>query len=176
MSGSSYCPRSAVYVHGTAPFSRIQATATEVSRPPEKAMPTRSPTGSEVRTLDMNVSICIGAHTYPIAPWGQAVPALRHCCAGHNSDAASPRGPGFIARDLGTSADGRAPGMRVARSQERDRATRHTSAGGASALAARVARGAGGDVVEAVLLGGATRDVGVDLALLGEQLQRPHRD
>ena len=34
-----------------APFSRIQATATEVSRPPEKAMPTRSPTGREVRTL-----------------------------------------------------------------------------------------------------------------------------
>src|SRR5688500_16054983 len=42
---------SAVYAHGTAPFSRIQATATEVSRPPEKAMPTRSPTGSDVRTL-----------------------------------------------------------------------------------------------------------------------------
>src|SRR3954451_22959956 len=52
MSGSSYWPMSAVYVHGTAPFSRIQATATEVSRPPEKAMPTRSPTGSELRTLD----------------------------------------------------------------------------------------------------------------------------
>src|SRR6478609_3425879 len=44
---------SAVYVHGTAPLSRIQATATEVSRPPEKAMPTRSPVGREVRTLDM---------------------------------------------------------------------------------------------------------------------------
>src|SRR3954447_4591174 len=51
MSGSSYWPRSAVYVHGTAPFSRIHATATEVSSPPEKAMPTRSPTGREVRTL-----------------------------------------------------------------------------------------------------------------------------
>ena len=38
---------------GSAPFSRIQATATEVSRPPEKAMPTRSPTGREVRTLLM---------------------------------------------------------------------------------------------------------------------------
>ena len=36
-----------------APLSRIQATATEVSRPPEKAMPTRSPTGREVKTLDM---------------------------------------------------------------------------------------------------------------------------
>src|SRR3954447_22102568 len=51
MSGSSYWPRSAVYVHGIAPLSRIQATATEVSRPPEKAMPTRSPLGREVRTL-----------------------------------------------------------------------------------------------------------------------------
>jgi hypothetical protein len=36
---------SAVYVHGTAPFSRIQATATDVSRPPENAMPTCSPAG-----------------------------------------------------------------------------------------------------------------------------------
>src|SRR6202034_3179156 len=51
-SGSSYWPMSAVYVHGTAPLSRIHATATEVSRPPEKAIPTRSPTGREVRTLD----------------------------------------------------------------------------------------------------------------------------
>src|SRR5690349_19420727 len=51
MSGSSYCPMSAVYVHGTAPLSRIQATATEVSSPPENAMPTRSPVGREVRTL-----------------------------------------------------------------------------------------------------------------------------
>ena len=45
MSGSSYWPRSAVYVHGIAPLSRIHATATEVSRPPENAMPTRSPFG-----------------------------------------------------------------------------------------------------------------------------------
>lgn len=45
MSGSSYWPMSAVYVQGTAPLSRIQATATEVSSPPEKAMPTRSPVG-----------------------------------------------------------------------------------------------------------------------------------
>src|SRR4051812_6491414 len=52
MSGSSYCPRSAVYVHETAPRSLIHATATEVSRPPEKAIPTRSPTGREVSTLD----------------------------------------------------------------------------------------------------------------------------
>ena len=36
-----------------APFSRIHATATEVSRPPEKAMPTRSPTGRDCKTLDM---------------------------------------------------------------------------------------------------------------------------
>src|SRR3954452_21453639 len=42
---------SAVYAHGIAPLARIQATATEVSSPPENAMPTRSPTGREVRTL-----------------------------------------------------------------------------------------------------------------------------
>ena len=36
---------------GSAPCSRIQATAADVSSPPEKAMPTRSPTGSDVRTL-----------------------------------------------------------------------------------------------------------------------------
>src|SRR5689334_4477835 len=53
ISGSSYWPRSAVYVHGTAPLSRIHATATEVSRPPENAMPTRSPLGRVVRTLLM---------------------------------------------------------------------------------------------------------------------------
>ena len=51
-SSSSYWPRSAVYAYGMPPFSRIQATATEVSRPPEKAMPMRSPTGSEVRMRD----------------------------------------------------------------------------------------------------------------------------
>ena len=49
-SASSYWPRSAVSAYGTAPFSRIHATATVVSSPPEKAIPTRSPTGSEVRT------------------------------------------------------------------------------------------------------------------------------
>ena len=53
ISGSSYWPRSAVYVHGTAPFSRIHATATDVSKPPENAMPTFSPTGNDARTLDM---------------------------------------------------------------------------------------------------------------------------
>src|SRR5215213_9292306 len=57
MSGSSYWPMSAVYVQGTAPFSRIHATATEVSRPPEKAMPTRSPTGRLERTFDMRSSL-----------------------------------------------------------------------------------------------------------------------
>src|SRR5262245_56856193 len=35
-----------------APCSRIHATATDVSRPPEKASPTRSPSGRDVRTLD----------------------------------------------------------------------------------------------------------------------------
>ena len=40
-----------------APFSRIQATAAEVSSPPENAMPTRSPIGSEVRTVLMPVTV-----------------------------------------------------------------------------------------------------------------------
>ncbi len=31
---------------GIAPFSRIHATAADVSSPPENAMPTRSPTGA----------------------------------------------------------------------------------------------------------------------------------
>ena len=52
MSGSSYWPMSAVYVQGTAPLSRIHATATDVSSPPEKAMPMRSPMGRDVITLD----------------------------------------------------------------------------------------------------------------------------
>src|SRR5690606_35597274 len=47
----------AVYAQGSAPFSRIHATATEVSSPPEKAMPTRSPTGRDWRTLDMLSSL-----------------------------------------------------------------------------------------------------------------------
>src|SRR3954452_15111649 len=48
-SSSSYCPRSAVNAYGIAPFSRIHASAQQVSSPPENAMPTRSPTGSEPR-------------------------------------------------------------------------------------------------------------------------------
>src|SRR5690242_10568374 len=68
MSGSSYWPMSAVYVYGTAPFSRIHATATEVSRPPEKAMPTRSPTGREVSTLDMTASIRTPMHDHATPP------------------------------------------------------------------------------------------------------------
>jgi acyl-CoA thioester hydrolase len=36
-----------------APFSRIQATAADVSSPPENAMPTRSATGNDVRTVLM---------------------------------------------------------------------------------------------------------------------------
>ena len=59
-SGSSYWPRSAVYAYGMAPWCRIQATATEVSRPPENAIPTRSPTGSEVTTLDMGSTLSSG--------------------------------------------------------------------------------------------------------------------
>src|SRR6266404_3443532 len=49
MSGSSYWPRSAVNAYGIAPCSRIQASAHDVSSPPENAMPTRSPTGSAAR-------------------------------------------------------------------------------------------------------------------------------
>src|SRR6187431_813749 len=48
-----------------APLSRIHATATEVSRPPEKAMPTRSPTGRDWRTLDMPSSLLSGLRTHP---------------------------------------------------------------------------------------------------------------
>src|ERR1700749_3278192 len=72
MQGSSYWPMSAVYVYGTAPFSRIHATATEVSRPPEKAMPTRSPTGREQRTLDMVASICTALHEHAMRGLGRA--------------------------------------------------------------------------------------------------------
>src|SRR5579863_3033293 len=80
MSGSSYWPMSAVYVQGTAPLARIHATATEVSRPPEKAMPTRSPTGREVSTLDTSEIICTLLHDHPIArrndsPEGRPAPA-----------------------------------------------------------------------------------------------------
>src|SRR6188472_2301959 len=60
-SGSSYWPRSAVRAYGTAPFSRIQATATVVSSPPENAIPTRSPTGSEVRTRVTGGSVTGGS-------------------------------------------------------------------------------------------------------------------
>ena len=34
-------------MYGIAPLARIQATAADVSSPPEKAMPMRSPTGSD---------------------------------------------------------------------------------------------------------------------------------
>ncbi|CAB4623286.1 unannotated protein [freshwater metagenome] len=42
-----------MYVQGMAPLLRIHATATDVSNPPENAMPTFSPTGNDARTLDM---------------------------------------------------------------------------------------------------------------------------
>src|SRR6476619_1650438 len=79
MSGSSYWPVSAVYVHGTAPFSRIHATATEVSRPPEKAMPTRSQTGRDVRTLDTvqdYTEVCICTNRQADGSTRSAVAAL----------------------------------------------------------------------------------------------------
>ncbi len=57
-----------VYVQGTAPFSRIQATAQEVSRPPENAMPTRSPTGRLLRTLDTGSIVRGGRAALPSGP------------------------------------------------------------------------------------------------------------
>src|SRR5579871_2400198 len=61
MSGSSYWPRSAVNAYGTAPFSRIHASAQQVSSPPENAIPTRSPTGSEprMRAVPFSVSVAL---------------------------------------------------------------------------------------------------------------------
>src|ERR1044072_1822022 len=50
-----------------APLSRIHATATEVSRPPEKAMPTRSPAGRDVRTLDIG-RLCMTTHGHAKPP------------------------------------------------------------------------------------------------------------
>src|ERR1700693_3558770 len=85
MSGSSYWPMSAVYVHGTAPFARIHATATEVSRPPEKAIPSRSPTGREVSTLDMIAIICIAVHDH--AP-RQSLQRLAGTIAGFSTERA----------------------------------------------------------------------------------------
>ena len=67
ISGSSYWPISAVYVYGIAPLSRIQATATEVSRPPEKAIPTRWPTGREVRTFDTGLTLVADPLAFPEA-------------------------------------------------------------------------------------------------------------
>jgi hypothetical protein len=40
-----------VYVHGLAPFSFIHATATDVSSPPENAIPTFSPCGRDAKTF-----------------------------------------------------------------------------------------------------------------------------
>ena len=60
MSGSSYWPRSAVNAYGTAPCSRIHASAQLVSSPPEKAIPTRSPTGSEPRITRVATSTLTG--------------------------------------------------------------------------------------------------------------------
>jgi IS30 family transposase len=45
----------AVYAQGTAPLPRIQCTAALVSRPPEKAMPTRSPAGMLCRMVAVTV-------------------------------------------------------------------------------------------------------------------------
>jgi len=48
-SASSGCARSAVYAYTFMPFSLSQATAQRVSRPPEKAIPSRVPAGGRVR-------------------------------------------------------------------------------------------------------------------------------
>src|ERR1039457_1719968 len=81
MSGSSYWPMSAVYGNGTPSFSRNHATATELSRPPEKAIPTRSPTGREVSTLDTSASICTRVHDHakPLRPRCPSDPSRRIC-------------------------------------------------------------------------------------------------
>src|SRR6478752_400459 len=99
ISGSSYWPRSAVYVQGTAPFSRIHATATEVSRPPEKAMPTRSPTGRDVRTLDTMqdyTEVCICTNRRPDGSSRSAVAAL--VAGGTRCDVGEPVAPGRLER------------------------------------------------------------------------------
>src|SRR3954449_6414089 len=87
MSGSSYWPMSAVYVHGTAPFSRIHATATEVSRPPEKAIPTRSPTGREVSTLDTR-QLCTPLYGHAKRWWSQLGKRVQPVLARHEEEAA----------------------------------------------------------------------------------------
>src|SRR6218665_695622 len=73
---------SGVYVHGMAPFSRIHATAQLVSRPPEKAIPTRSPTGRLERTFDMDTSL-LAAVTMgfggPAAPCSSSPRVVRSC-------------------------------------------------------------------------------------------------
>ena len=76
-SGSSYWPRSAVKAYGIAPCSRIHASAQQVSSPPEKAMPTRSPTGSEpridaaARAIDVSLEVArrrSSASSAPLEP------------------------------------------------------------------------------------------------------------
>src|SRR6478752_5124562 len=68
----------AVYAQGTAPFSRIHATATEVSRPPENAIPTFCPLGSDSRTLDTRWEpICAGRAAPMAADGGSPEPVRR---------------------------------------------------------------------------------------------------
>src|SRR5882757_256869 len=105
MSGSSYWPMSAVYVHGTAPLSRIHATATEVSRPPEKAMPTRSPAGREVRTLDMEI-VCIVAHDHAKS-------------VSSSAPTASMSSPGVVRLSAGVRAVSPSPAVRLRDQPER---------------------------------------------------------
>src|SRR3954449_12162091 len=74
MFGSSYWPRSAVNAYGIAPFSRIHASAHEVSSPPEKAIPTFSPTGSDPRMTPVSSLTLISAPV-PAKPALRSLPA-----------------------------------------------------------------------------------------------------
>src|ERR1700722_6811597 len=77
---SSGCARSAVYAYTSRPRRDIQATAARVSRPPEKAMPMRVPSGGGWRGMRAMVRVtsttlrrlcawlprCIGGNTAPM--------------------------------------------------------------------------------------------------------------
>ena len=73
--------------YGIAPFSRIQATATVVSSPPENAIPTRSPTGSDVRTRDIGASVSAGRR--PIGATSADAPATARLELGRRENAPS---------------------------------------------------------------------------------------
>ena len=67
--------------YGIAPLSRIQASAQHVSSPPENAIPTRSPTGSESRMTPLTPRLRGGGGTAPRARRrsGRRGPRRRRC-------------------------------------------------------------------------------------------------